>query len=331
MSNDLPWLARQARSLREGLFCGLLGCGSLVGTDYRGTPLLTIEGEILSDGSVPASASDNVAVAMLWSVDLEAPTDQQSVVASTSFPSRYRLAMYHPPPSRASQQILGQPWLEGLVGQPALFRDLDGDGTWDSEVEPQVGGAFDRAILWVTRRDEPPAEFDWAPSGLGFHIVDVEPRPCEAVDETSLGLLEVAEGVVDLRMTVLPQWRDWDCDGDDELTCELELPPGSLCAIDENLPLDDPDEMDLFLGAMLVEREFDQCLSLLCPETVERLMDAVCPPRLAMKATCSEITADLDQPTRRQERVETLQADESSWWCLSRVCPAVIDELFAEG
>jgi hypothetical protein len=193
----------------------MAGCGSLVGTDYRGEVLLELEGTVLSDGTLPLEG--DVGVTLLWSLDIDTDAQQSSVVASTSFPSRYTLQLFHPPQSGAFIDLFGQDWLEAAVGQPILYMDHDGDGRWDRGEEEVVGGAFDRAVIWIeSLGDSSLGGAGWVPEREGFHLVDVERPPCLDLEPEELPVLP-AEGSTDLHVGYL--WNtgfDWDCDGEQD-------------------------------------------------------------------------------------------------------------------
>ena len=152
-------IALRAEVVRRSLCCTLLsalaGCGSLAGPDYRGEVLLELAGQVLYDGSLPFESE--IGVTLLWSLDLDEAADQQAVVAKTEFPSRYTLSLYHPPSAPSYQPLFGESWLQAAVGQPVLYEDSDGDGSWDQQTERVVGGAFNRAILWIERLGATPS------------------------------------------------------------------------------------------------------------------------------------------------------------------------------
>lgn len=219
----------------------LAGCGSLAGGDYRGEVMMAIEGTVYVEDDL--GLDDDIGVALLWT-NGEAATDElQSVVVDTSFPARYELKLYKPPPAQTRLPLLGNEEMSASIGQIVLFFDADGDGAWDRVHEPIVGGSYDSAIVWVddaTRAqqalsggaeadegsgepdvlypedpDEPAWAYDsvgWTPRA-GFQLVDVPVPPACGLPLDSI-LFERPDNRAILHVGALRNtWYDWDCDG----------------------------------------------------------------------------------------------------------------------
>lgn len=223
------------------VFLLLAGCGSLAGGDYRGEVMLRIEGQVLVDDA--ASLDSSIGVALLWTNGQPSAAELQSVVVGTSFPARYDLKLYRPPPAATRLPLLGVDNLQASIGQIVLYEDRNGDGRWNRRNEPVVGGAYDSAVVWVDDAeaargalDEVGTDFEAAPDPdtgsfaapaygwteqhtawtprLGFQLVDVPVPPA-----CGLPLQEVLFERGDNRATLhvgglRNAWYDWDCDGD---------------------------------------------------------------------------------------------------------------------
>ncbi|MEZ4241373.1 MAG: hypothetical protein R3F59_35505 [Myxococcota bacterium] len=200
-----------ADTLRCLPLVALAGCGSLVGLDYRGEVLLELHGQVLIDGSLDQERE--IGVTLLWSLAGGTRADPQSIVAHTTFPSRYTLEIDHPPQDGVFQHPYGEDWLSVAVAQPILFEDIDGDGRWDRAREQVVGGSLDRAVVWVDSVDaaRAPASAAWVPERTGFQVVSVPWEPCIARE----GLpMTPAAGRTDLQVGYYwPSLLDLDCDG----------------------------------------------------------------------------------------------------------------------
>lgn len=316
----------------------LAGCGELAGSDYRGEVLLSLAGRVLSDGT--EDLEEEVGVTILWSLQLDQSAEQQAVVTHTSFPSRYTLELYHPPQASELQPLMGQEWLPAAVGQPILFEDLDRDGLWDQTRERLVGGAFDRAIVWIASIGEPREEVGgWVPESSGFHVVELLQQPCVDRSSPEIGLLPVEERQTDLEIGYYYQASfDWDCDGEDDWNPDGTSPdPFGECAEAENYlqeceaflaALDDPGLSQEYLEELYGDPLLSQCLEEICPDTIDELVDAAdCPPEEELLETCGRYEQGLGDPNLAQSFLDELSQDPELESCLWQTCPWTLEAL----
>ncbi len=147
---------------------------ALVDIDYHGEPLLELEGKVeqleapgftgawgvpgkqtwgTPDGEAPSEG--DLQLAMFWSAgaadgdkDSLVTAVEQQAVTTSSFPARYRLTLYRPPPEalmHTDEDGAGR----YTIGLLVVYVDLDRDGTWNAEVDKLVGGAPGRAIAYT--------------------------------------------------------------------------------------------------------------------------------------------------------------------------------------
>jgi hypothetical protein len=70
----------------------LAGCDAQAGDGYRGEAMARLQGMVLLGGPLPAGPID---AALLWDTTWTAPTP---IVVEKSFPARFKMAIYVPPP-----------------------------------------------------------------------------------------------------------------------------------------------------------------------------------------------------------------------------------------
>jgi hypothetical protein len=198
------------------------GCGVVRGPDWYGEPLFELAGEVRTDGT--DLDADDLQIAMFWTRG-RADGDVQYVAAETSFPSRYALQLFTPPPEDAMLPIGGLEAVRGAVGRPLLFVDEDGDGAWSVD-DRIVGGSAEEVVLFVDPSSEvsgdPDAE-DFAPVQPGFQRRRAPGRPClEGVAE--LDVPDNAE--TDLLVGNVYAWFwAWECQRQSESTELAGCPP----------------------------------------------------------------------------------------------------------
>jgi hypothetical protein len=201
-----------------------VACGDpLVDASYQGEPLMVLAGQVLLEDALPA-LEGQVRVALFWSSQGEhGQQHEQQVAISTSFPSRYELTLYTPPPDEVLYQPPHVPSPVGIA-LPMLYEDVDGDGVYSSGSEQVLGGSQDVLVLFnadfLEHRppedddDPPPADTGTLPGPLepGYHAVRQLEDSC---DHDDLVLIEVdPENVA---MAIGELWGvqfDMDCDGD---------------------------------------------------------------------------------------------------------------------
>ncbi len=287
--------ARSARVIEPftlALMLALAGCGSLAGKDYKGEPLFQIEGVVQSDAAMQLRGE--VGVALLWANDTAVELSTQAVVVETQFPARYTLKIYQAPPEASKLRVAGGQVLEASVGQILLFEDLDGSGTWDTETEPLIGGAYNAAVLFVPGSDLPyvpdqaePAvappsgtdddpDFDpedpedprvteppgplWTPTG-GFHLIEVAPGPfCQLPWEAWMQRAD--ETAATLHIGYYGNvGSDWDCDGNPDFDDSIESGSNDAAGAPDNFGPDGepcPPEDILTMECMGILEEIGQ-------------------------------------------------------------------------
>ncbi len=196
---------------------GAAGCDAFVTGEYRGDPLLTLEGNILVAeearlvGDVPLRVSMFWVAADLGELDDLEVVGEQTVGARAAQPARYTLDIYHPPTQRALTMTKDG---EMAIAVILVYEDVNGNGRRESATERVLGGSGEYAVLF-------------APTGLGagafgeslgagYHVMEVGGGgECDDDDEVItmqpagedrwVDLLIDSEGSV-----LLP---DIDCDG----------------------------------------------------------------------------------------------------------------------
>ena len=82
----------------------VLSCDPQADSDYPGEPLLTLSGQVKSDGPLPA-----LEAAMLWQRGEPPAVDQQDLATrapvQATFPATFTVHLYHPPPAPARRSL----------------------------------------------------------------------------------------------------------------------------------------------------------------------------------------------------------------------------------
>lgn len=173
------------------------GCGDpLAGGDYKGDPLYEISGVIYADADI-APPTRGVRVTILWGPsDAEDDWGGASIGLATTFPSRFDLQVFAPPPNANGATPMG---LGLSVGSPVLYVDNDGDQAYNRDVDDVVGGAADALLVYTW---EEGAVFDSAEAFLvepGYHMASLGPDT-RCLDEDTV-LLEADPGEVALYLS----------------------------------------------------------------------------------------------------------------------------------
>lgn len=229
MGRAPAWMA-VAALLAGGVGAPLVGgCGdAVVPGSYRGEVLYAIDGwvQLMVSPSALLGEGDDAAelrVAVLWSqtkgssFELEGAVEQE-VVATGSFPARFRVTLYEPPNDDILREVPGGTG-EMAIAALVAYVDSDGDMHWDRGEEDLVGGAEERLFLYTP---------DGVSSGVlgelgpGFHRL----VPTTACDDPSV----VSEGSVLYSV---------DTSAEIDLTVDGEFPMTALFDVDC-----DPDTFD---------------------------------------------------------------------------------------
>jgi hypothetical protein len=134
----------------------LVGCGDgLVDGDYRGEPLLKIQGSVITDSSPEELdwPDGELRISLHWAQwsgeSGFGSYDSDDLETITSFPARYELNVYQPPPQEARFSPHWAGDREIAVGTPLLYVDRNDNFLWDSEDEPMVGGSYDVVAVYL--------------------------------------------------------------------------------------------------------------------------------------------------------------------------------------
>jgi len=129
-----------------GAVCG--GCDSLVDQSYRGEPLFGFDGKVVSFDD-PSLGTAPVQVAVFWAPSghtgdgMTSLVEQASVSVRMSFPLRFRLEVFEPPP-RGVWLADGRPLALGLV---LAYQDHNRDGHYSPG--ELIGGNESRALVYA--------------------------------------------------------------------------------------------------------------------------------------------------------------------------------------
>lgn len=153
------------------LFCWLpallLSCGDpLVSGQYRGTPLLQVEGNLYatSEAVLEQTRDKDIKVTLFWAASRQQSLRdlsliaEQGVLTEADLPARYRLTAFSPPQVEAAATDQTQWWI-GLI---LLYEDSNHNGLWNGSGEPLVGGATRHVLVYATA--------DWSPEELSPYL-----------------------------------------------------------------------------------------------------------------------------------------------------------------
>jgi hypothetical protein len=255
----------------------LAGCGDpLVSGQYRGTPLLQVEGNLYATSQevLEQTRDKDIKVTLFWAASRQqylrdlSLIAEQGVLTEADLPARYRLTAFSPPQLQPEDPTQTQWWI-GLI---LLYEDSDHDGTWDGAGEALVGGATGQVLVYATA--------PWAPQELapyitvtggqttlpaGYTLMDVsQTEICPAQGQLLALQVSSPEAMqrVDLALSLDPtallpdvdcdaQPSDWDL-ADTAQTNNTQAPDDDLDDPgddqddpDDDDDLDDPDDDDL--------------------------------------------------------------------------------------
>ncbi len=157
----------------------LAACGDgVVDGTYPGEQLFELGGLVRYEGGVELPDAP-LYVTVLWEPLAE---DGYSwlppLEVETTFPARYALSLYAPPPEHILADAVGQPG-GGPVGAVVLFADEGDDGTFDPDQDALAGGTDEVVLLYLSEEwtAEAPAGSD-APDPVtfepGYHAVSFD-------------------------------------------------------------------------------------------------------------------------------------------------------------
>lgn len=180
----------------------LVACGDgVVSARYPGEPLFELSGLVYYDEGADLPESPLMAT-ILWDRSDEVSLAHQTTLeVETTFPARYRMALYAPPDEDTLSQA--DPYAPVMaVGAVVLYADDASDGDYDEGDDELIGGSDDVVLVYIAQEASPPALGRAATAGppdpgldldLGFHAVGYE-GDCVGQGE----VWEVASDEVDL-------------------------------------------------------------------------------------------------------------------------------------
>jgi hypothetical protein len=176
------------------LLLGLVACtpGGAVGPGYRGEPLFTVRGQLVTPGPVPTAP---IRLAIAWYPDESSSTAPraivtQEVVYEGRFPLNYGFSFFTVPPRGVLVEHRdGAEVTKAAFGVLLAYEDVDGDGQLDSI--PAGGGAVDRVLgtsvgdtyngapadspVWVAYVEGPPGR-RWEGYAPGYNLWNARTR-----------------------------------------------------------------------------------------------------------------------------------------------------------
>lgn len=196
-------------------------CGDgLKDGSYRGEPLHVLEGWVKLDTTETAPGVTLVVgelrVAVFWSRSADALAAgtvgiEQDVATGGSFPARYRLVIYEPPPDELLVPVLDGSghYAFALV---LAYVDGNGDGAWNRRSERLVGGAVQRLLVYTPDGVE---SATFGKLAKGFHHLEPKTQVCAS----GLPTVFAPDPNPDLELTISMTFPtdvvlDLDCDGD---------------------------------------------------------------------------------------------------------------------
>ncbi len=226
----------------------LAACGEpLADNAFRGDPLLTLEGFVVigvGDEDDPDTdtvaelfgRTDELRMAVVWMSQSEVDTIDQGVLASSTFPARYKATIFSPPPEAAMRRDALAPYAAGML---LIYRDTDDDGRFNADVDLLVGGARQTLLLYT------PFGAGDGVRGKGFHRVRVLPGDEQQICEDVSSVLSWPDAPSDnTLLTIDEDFRvstllDVDCDGSLEEWGDPLCPSQEL--LDEQCDFSDSD------------------------------------------------------------------------------------------
>lgn len=143
----------------------LAGCGDgLVDGHYAGVPLFTLSGLVRYEEAEIELPDEAIIAGIMWE-----GLDEGEVIdlgpalkIETTFPARYTLDIYAPPPGELEPTLPGA-WL----ANPVLYADSGDDQFFDPAVDEVWGGAQGGWVLYTTEGWTPEAPDDLPPPPEG--------------------------------------------------------------------------------------------------------------------------------------------------------------------
>lgn len=186
-----------ARPLALLLAAAALGaCDALAPTEYLGEPLVSLRGQVHSNGALPS-----LEAAMLWQRGEPPSTDDQELATrapvETGFPAWFTVHLYQPPPAKARRSLgPGEPtWARAMAAAvPYGIATADASGLGNA-ANPGYGIDPDHWVLYLASDVPKGSLTEWwlgAALAQGFHLLRVTPAPaCQTADELAACVVEL--------------------------------------------------------------------------------------------------------------------------------------------
>lgn len=165
------------RLLPLALAALLAACDAQVGADYPGEPLLTLQGQVVSNGPLPP-----LEAAMLWQRGPPPSTGDQELATrapvEAGFPSRFALRLYQPAPEAARRTLApGEPRYAranaAAVPYGIAVTKVD---SLPASGNPGYGIDADHWVVWLEADVRAGSIAEWWLGGAmpaGFHLLRV--------------------------------------------------------------------------------------------------------------------------------------------------------------
>ena len=201
------------------ILVSVAACDGFVDGEYRGDPLLTLQGNIVVAEAAGLEGEVPLRVSMFWVAgepgeldDLEV-VGEQTVGARAAQPARYTLDIFHPPTRRALTTTAHGAMAIAVI---LVYEDVNGNGRREL-AERVLGGSGEYAVLYAPTGLG--ADAFGEPLDPGYHVMEIETGgECDEGDEVITMQPAGADRWVDLLIdaqgsVLLP---DIDCDGHHE-------------------------------------------------------------------------------------------------------------------
>ncbi len=196
---------------RPAWLCAILAIGALVvgcdpqaTNDYRGEPLVTLQGQVVSSGALPP-----LEAAMLWQRGEPPSTDDLELATvapvQSGFPASFIISLYQPAPQAARRSL--------MPGEVVFARATAGAipfgiattqvGSLPASGNPSYGIDANHWVIFLASNVPVGSLTEWwlgAALHAGYHLIDVAPfnGVCMTADQLNACAAElVARGVAD--------------------------------------------------------------------------------------------------------------------------------------
>lgn len=188
---------------RAALFLLLaLSCDPQADSSYLGEPLVTLSGQVISNGGLP-----QLEAAMLWQRGPPPSTDDQDLATrapvQAGFPATFTAYLYHPPPDAARRTLApGEP-IYARANAAAVPYGVAAAGVASIPAPSVAGGSYgidaNHWVVWLdgdAREGSLTAWWLGAPLTKGFHLMRVA-AVCVSAEERDACVADLSQRGVD--------------------------------------------------------------------------------------------------------------------------------------